>query len=141
MCNHFCFYLRGAQSTLRTDHRSLWWLQKFRNSDSILARWYIHRSLTFGPPLSREGPFVAASPHPRIGNDMGCCTGSQPTWILILLFTMDTLYYHFTTHDSWSGWGHSNLPAYWDGIPANGSGLCPSGKPSSLHDNCNMTPV
>ena len=41
MCRHFCSYLRGAQFTLRTDHRSLRWLQKFRNSDGILARWYM----------------------------------------------------------------------------------------------------
>ena len=41
MCTHFCSYLRGAQFTLRTDHRSLWWLQKFRNSDGMLARWYM----------------------------------------------------------------------------------------------------
>ena len=33
------FYLRGAQFTPRTDHRSLRWLQNFRNSDGILARW------------------------------------------------------------------------------------------------------
>ena len=41
MCRHFCSYLRGAQFTLHTDHRSLRWLQKFRNSDGILARWYM----------------------------------------------------------------------------------------------------
>ena len=28
MCTHFRSYLQGAQFTLRTDHRSLWWLQK-----------------------------------------------------------------------------------------------------------------
>ena len=41
MCTHFRSYLRGAQFTLRTDHRSLRWLQKFRNSDGMLARWYM----------------------------------------------------------------------------------------------------
>ena len=30
MCTHFRSYLRGAQFTLRTDHSSLRWLQKFR---------------------------------------------------------------------------------------------------------------
>ena len=40
MCTHFRSYLRGAQFTLRTDHSSLRWLQKFRNSDDMLARWY-----------------------------------------------------------------------------------------------------
>ena len=41
MCTHFRSYLRGAQFTLRTDHSSLRWLQKFRNDDGILARWYM----------------------------------------------------------------------------------------------------
>ena len=40
MCTHFRSYLRGAQFTLRTDHSSLRWLQRFRNEDSMLARWY-----------------------------------------------------------------------------------------------------
>ena len=31
----------GAQFTLRTDHSSLRWLQKFRNGDGMLARWYM----------------------------------------------------------------------------------------------------
>ena len=33
-CTHF-------RSYLRTDHSSLQWLQKFRNGDGMLARWYI----------------------------------------------------------------------------------------------------
>ena len=41
MCTHFRSYLRGAQFTLRMDHSSLRWLQKFRNSDGMLARWYM----------------------------------------------------------------------------------------------------
>ena len=41
MCTHFRAYLRGSQFTLRTDHISLWWLQKFRNEDGMLARWYL----------------------------------------------------------------------------------------------------
>ena len=41
MCTHFRSYLRGAQFTLCTDHSSLRWLQKFRNSDGMLARWYM----------------------------------------------------------------------------------------------------
>ena len=41
MCTHFRSYPRGAQFTLRTDHSSLRWLQKFRNSDGMLARWYM----------------------------------------------------------------------------------------------------
>ena len=39
MCTHFRSYLRGAQFTLRTDHRSLRWLQKFCNSDGMLAHY------------------------------------------------------------------------------------------------------
>ena len=31
----------GAQFTLRTDHSSLRWLQRFRNEDGMLARWYL----------------------------------------------------------------------------------------------------
>ena len=41
MCTHFRSYLRCAQFTLRTDHSSLRWLQKFRNGDGMLARWYM----------------------------------------------------------------------------------------------------
>ena len=50
MYTHFRLYLWGAQFTLRTDHRSLRWLQNFRNSDGMLARWYMllgQFSLTF----------------------------------------------------------------------------------------------
>ena len=41
MCTHFRSYLRGSQFTLRMDHRSLRWLQKFKNEDGMLARWYL----------------------------------------------------------------------------------------------------
>ena len=41
MCTHFQSYLRGSQFTLRTDHSSLRWLQKFKNEDGMLARWYL----------------------------------------------------------------------------------------------------
>ena len=41
MYTHFRSYLRGAQFTLRTDHSSLWWLQRFRNGNGMLARWYL----------------------------------------------------------------------------------------------------
>ena len=41
MCTHFWLYIRGAQFTLRTDHSSLRWLQKFRKGDGMLARWYM----------------------------------------------------------------------------------------------------
>ena len=35
------FYLRGSQFTLRKDHSSLRWLQKSKNEDGMLARWYL----------------------------------------------------------------------------------------------------
>ena len=41
MCTHFRSYLRGPQFTLRTDHSSLRWLQKFHNGVGMLARWYM----------------------------------------------------------------------------------------------------
>ena len=41
MCTHFRSYLRGSQFTLRTDHSSLRWLQKFKNEDGMLAHWYL----------------------------------------------------------------------------------------------------
>ena len=41
MCTHFRSYLRGEQFTLRTGHSSLRWLQRFRNGDGMLARWYL----------------------------------------------------------------------------------------------------
>ena len=50
MCTHFRSYLQGAQFTLRTDHSSLRWLQKFHNEDGMLARWYLllgQSSVTF----------------------------------------------------------------------------------------------
>ena len=37
----FPVYLHGAQFTLRTDHSSLRWFQRFRNEDGMLARWYL----------------------------------------------------------------------------------------------------
>ena len=39
MYTHFRSYLRGEQFTIRTDHSSLRWLQRFRNRDGMLARW------------------------------------------------------------------------------------------------------
>ena len=58
MCTHFRSYLLGAQFTLHTDHSSLPWLQKFRNEDGMLARWYlllgqfsVTLSIVWGPSL------------------------------------------------------------------------------------------
>ena len=41
MCTHFQSYLQGAQFTLRTDHSSFRWLQKFCNGNGMLARWHM----------------------------------------------------------------------------------------------------
>ena len=41
MCTHFQSCLRGSQFSLRTDHSSLCWLQKFKNEDGMLACWYL----------------------------------------------------------------------------------------------------
>ena len=41
MCTHFRSYLRGSQFTLQPDNSSLRWLQKFKNEDGMLARWYL----------------------------------------------------------------------------------------------------
>ena len=41
MCTHVRSYLIREQFTLRTDHSSLRWLQRFWNGDGMLARWYL----------------------------------------------------------------------------------------------------
>ena len=39
MCIQFRSYLRGAKFTLRTDHKSLVWLHRFKDTDGMMARW------------------------------------------------------------------------------------------------------
>ena len=39
MCIQFRSYLRGARFTLRTDHRSLVWLHRFKDMEGMLSRW------------------------------------------------------------------------------------------------------
>ena len=39
ICIQFRSYLRGAQFTLRTDHKSLVWLHRFKNTEGMMARW------------------------------------------------------------------------------------------------------
>ena len=39
MCIQFCSYLRGAKFTLRTDHKSLVWLHRFKDMEGMMARW------------------------------------------------------------------------------------------------------
>ena len=82
---YFRSYLRGAQFTLRTDHRSLWWLQKFHNSDGMLARWYMllgQFSVTFeytdglsrqcGECLQPNCPVVTPEVEPQISVFVAC---------------------------------------------------------------------
>ena len=39
MCIQFRSYLRGAKFTLRTDHKSLVWLHRFKDTEGVTARW------------------------------------------------------------------------------------------------------
>ena len=39
MCIQFRSYLRGARFTLRTDHKSLVWLHRFKDTEGMLSRW------------------------------------------------------------------------------------------------------
>ena len=39
MCIQFRSYLRGAKFTLRTDHKSLAWLHRFKDTEGMMARW------------------------------------------------------------------------------------------------------
>ena len=39
MCIQFRSYLRGARFTLRTDHKSLVWLHRFKDTEAMLSRW------------------------------------------------------------------------------------------------------
>ena len=39
MCIQFRSYLRGAKFTLRTDHKSLVWLHRFKDTEGMMTRW------------------------------------------------------------------------------------------------------
>ena len=39
MCIQFRSYLRGAKFTIRTDHKSLVWLHRFKDTEGMMARW------------------------------------------------------------------------------------------------------
>ena len=39
MCIQFRSYLRGAKFILRTDHKSLVWLHRFKDTEGMMARW------------------------------------------------------------------------------------------------------
>ena len=39
MCMQFRSYLRGTKFTLCTDHKSLVWLHRFKDTEGMMARW------------------------------------------------------------------------------------------------------
>ena len=39
MCIQFRSYLRGAKFIIRTDHKSLVWLHRFKDTEGMMARW------------------------------------------------------------------------------------------------------
>ena len=39
MCIQFRSYLRGTKFTIRTDHKSLVWLHRFKDTEGMMARW------------------------------------------------------------------------------------------------------
>ena len=39
MCIQFRSYLRGARFVIRTDHKSLVWLHRFKDTEGMMARW------------------------------------------------------------------------------------------------------
>ena len=39
MCIQFRSYLRGARFIIRTDHKSLIWLHRFKDTEGMMARW------------------------------------------------------------------------------------------------------
>ena len=39
VCIQFRSYLRGAKFTLQTDHKSLVWLHRFKDTEGMMARW------------------------------------------------------------------------------------------------------
>ena len=51
----FWSYLRGAKFTLRTDHKSLVWLHRFKDTEGMMARW-LHVSVLHHT-LAGQGPW------------------------------------------------------------------------------------
>ena len=59
MCLQFRSYLRGAHFTLRTDHKSLVWLHRFKDTEGMLSRWvaFITAISVLHYTQAREGPW------------------------------------------------------------------------------------
>ena len=71
LCIQFRSYLRGAKFTLRTDHKSLVWLHRFKDMEGMMARW-LH-TLQFQFTIVH-----------RAGSDLGNADGlSRPPWTLV----------------------------------------------------------
>ena len=47
MCIQFRSYLRGARFTIRTDHKSLVWLHRFKDIEGIMARLHTIQQFQF----------------------------------------------------------------------------------------------
>ena len=138
MCTHFRSYLRGGeQFTLRTDHRSLRWLQKFCNSDGMLARWYMllgQFSVTFEyPPGAQHANADGLSRHqclrpdcPVLSRDIGALeTGStlelayQPFAASVIGDSMDSDLLPELSGETWVATTH--LDEVTSDLPPSGS--------------------
>ena len=87
MCKHFRSYLHGALFTLRTDHRSLRWLQKFCKSDGMLARWY----MLLGQFSTLAVDFGSAEHPPRLRFNLWCHRASAGCYsnVIMILCSRD----------------------------------------------------
>ena len=54
-CEQFRYYLLGRKFTVITDHSSLRWLQRFKESKAMVARW-----------ISRLAPFEFGVQHEHV---------------------------------------------------------------------------
>ena len=68
MCIQFWSYLRGAKFTLPTDHRSLVWLHRYKDTEGMMARW-LHALQQFHFSIIH-----------RPGNDHGNADGFRTTY-------------------------------------------------------------
>ena len=56
MCIQFRSYLRGAKFTLHTNHKSLVWLHRFKDTEGMMARWlHTLQQFQFTGPVHRAG--------------------------------------------------------------------------------------
>ena len=55
MCIQFRSYLRGAKFILRTDHKSLVWLHRFKDTEGMMTRW-LHTLHQFQFTIVHQAP-------------------------------------------------------------------------------------